>query len=45
MDVDIKIDGGAYSGLSNIVLQRTMFAATGVYNVENAKNKRCGTSD
>ncbi|MCB2293281.1 xanthine dehydrogenase family protein molybdopterin-binding subunit [Clostridium algoriphilum] len=37
MDVDIKIDGGAYSGLSNIVLQRTMFAAIGVYNVENVK--------
>jgi len=35
MDVDIKIDGGAYSGLSSIVLQRTMFAATGVYNVKN----------
>ena len=37
MDVDIKIDGGAYSGLSNIVLQRTMFAAVGVYNVKNVK--------
>lgn len=37
MDVDIKIDGGAYSGLSNIVLQRTMFAAIGAYNVENIK--------
>jgi len=37
MDVDIKIDGGAYAGLSNIVLQRTMFAAIGVYNVENIK--------
>jgi len=37
MDVDIKIDGGAYSGLSNIVLQRTMFAAIGVYNVRNVK--------
>lgn len=37
MDVNIKIDGGAYAGLSNIVLQRTMFAAIGVYNVENVK--------
>jgi len=37
MDINIKIDGGAYSGLSNIVLQRTMFAAIGVYNVENIK--------
>lgn len=35
MDVDIKVDCGPYSGLSNIVLQRTMFAAIGVYNVEN----------
>jgi len=37
MEVDVKIDGGAYSGLSNIVLQRTMFAAIGVYNVCNIK--------
>lgn len=35
MDVDIKLDGGAYSGMSNIVLQRSMFAAIGAYNVEN----------
>ena len=35
MNVDIKIDGGAYAGLSNIVLQRTMFASIGAYNVEN----------
>ncbi|GIM29267.1 aldehyde oxidase [Clostridium polyendosporum] len=35
MDVDIKLDGGAYSGMSSIVLQRSMFAAIGVYNVEN----------
>jgi CO/xanthine dehydrogenase Mo-binding subunit len=37
MDVDVKLDGGAYSGMSNIVLQRSMFAATGAYNVENVK--------
>lgn len=37
MDVDIKLDGGAYSGMSNIVLQRSMFAAAGAYNVENIK--------
>ncbi|HEY8803911.1 MAG TPA: xanthine dehydrogenase family protein molybdopterin-binding subunit [Clostridium sp.] len=37
MDVDIKIDGGAYAGLSNIVLQRTMFASIGAYNVENVE--------
>lgn len=34
-EVDIKLDAGAYSGLSNVVLQRTMFAAIGTYNVEN----------
>ncbi|MBN2432186.1 MAG: xanthine dehydrogenase family protein [Acidobacteria bacterium] len=33
MDVDILLDGGAYSGLSSVVLQRAMFAASGVYRV------------
>lgn len=37
MEVDIKLDGGAYLGISNIVLQRCIFAAIGVYNVENVK--------
>jgi len=36
-DVNIKMDGGAYSGLSNVVLQRAMFAATGVYNIPNVR--------
>lgn len=37
MEVDIKLDGGAYLGISNIVLQRCIFAAIGVYNVHNIK--------
>jgi CO/xanthine dehydrogenase Mo-binding subunit len=36
-DIDIKIDGGAYAGLSSVVLQRCMFSAGGVYNVPNIK--------
>lgn len=37
MEADIAIDAGAYAGLSGVVLQRAMFAAAGVYNVENLK--------
>jgi len=37
MDVDIKLDGGAYAGLSSVVLQRAMFAATGVYDIPNVR--------
>lgn len=33
MDTDIVLDGGAYAGLTAVVLQRAMFAATGVYRV------------
>lgn len=45
-EVDIKLDAGAYSGLSNVVLQRTMFAAIGTYNVENVvvKGKSVATN-
>lgn len=32
---DIKLDAGAYPGLSSVVLQRSLIAATGVYHVEN----------
>lgn len=39
MESDIKLDCGAYVGISSIVLQRAMFAAIGVYNVENIKVK------
>jgi CO/xanthine dehydrogenase Mo-binding subunit len=35
MAVDIMLDGGAYAGLSAVVLQRTMFNITGVYNIPN----------
>lgn len=35
MEADIKIDAGPYCGISTIVLQRTIFAAIGVYNVPN----------
>ena len=37
MDIDIKLDGGAYEGLSSVVLQRSIFAATGVYNIPNVR--------
>jgi len=37
MDIDIKLDGGAYAGLSSVVLQRAMFAATGVYDIPNVR--------
>lgn len=39
MDVDARLDGGAYAGLSTVVLQRAMFAATGVYNIPDARVK------
>lgn len=35
VEVNADLDAGAYEGLSNVVLQRTIFAALGVYNVEN----------
>ena len=35
MDIDIVLNGGAYSGLSSVVLQRTIFAVPGVYNIPN----------
>ncbi|WP_010236991.1 xanthine dehydrogenase family protein molybdopterin-binding subunit [Clostridium arbusti] len=37
VEADVKLDGGAYSGISNIVLQRAIFAAVGAYNIENVK--------
>ncbi|OGO78132.1 MAG: aldehyde oxidase [Clostridiales bacterium GWB2_37_7] len=37
LEADIVIDAGAYAGLSGVVLQRAMFAAAGVYNVENLR--------
>jgi CO/xanthine dehydrogenase Mo-binding subunit len=35
MEADITLDGGAYAGLSAVVLQRSLFAAIGVYNIPN----------
>jgi len=35
MDVDIRYDGGAYTTLSKVVLQRGIIAAAGVYNFES----------
>ncbi|SKA97720.1 CO or xanthine dehydrogenase, Mo-binding subunit [Caloramator quimbayensis] len=35
MEADIILDGGAYASLSEVVLQRAMFAISGVYNIEN----------
>jgi CO/xanthine dehydrogenase Mo-binding subunit len=37
MDVEIKLDAGAYAGLSEVVLQRAMFCSTGVYNIPNVR--------
>lgn len=31
----IKLDAGGYAGLSSVVLQRSLIAATGVYRIEN----------
>lgn len=31
----IKLDAGAYAGLSSVVLQRSLIAASGVYNIES----------
>lgn len=35
MDIDVKFNGGAYTTLSAVVLQRGIIAASGVYNVPN----------
>jgi len=37
IDIDIKLDGGAYATLSAIVLSRAVIAATGIYNFENLR--------
>ncbi len=34
-DIEVKSDGGAYAGLSSVVLQRMIFSVAGCYNVEN----------
>jgi len=35
MKVHVSLDSGAYIGLSGVVLQRAMIAASGVYTIEN----------
>lgn len=35
MEAEIILDAGAYASLSEVVLQRAMFAISGVYNIEN----------
>lgn len=37
IDIDLIYDGGAYSTLSMVVLQRGTICATGVYNIENLR--------
>lgn len=36
MDIDIRFNGGAYPGLSSVVLQRAVINAMGVYNIPTA---------
>lgn len=36
-EIDVKTDGGAYAGLSSVVLQRMMFSSNGVYDVPHLK--------
>lgn len=36
-DIRIALDGGAYAGLTSVVLQRTAFSVGGVYQVENLR--------
>lgn len=37
MEIEVLYDGGAYSTLSMVVLQRGIISANGVYNIENLK--------
>ena len=37
MDIDCKLDAGAYETLSRVVLERSIFVATGAYNIENVR--------
>ena len=37
MDIDVKFNGGAYTTLSAVVLQRGIIASPGVYNVPNVR--------
>ena len=35
LDIDVLLNAGAYNGLSPVVLQRAIFSATNVYNIEH----------
>lgn len=37
MDIDVKLNAGAHATLSSVVLQRAMFAITGVYKIKNLR--------
>ncbi|MFA6849881.1 MAG: xanthine dehydrogenase family protein molybdopterin-binding subunit [Selenomonadaceae bacterium] len=37
MKADIKLNGGAYAGISEVVLQRSIYNICGVYAIENLK--------
>ncbi|MEW5815219.1 MAG: xanthine dehydrogenase family protein molybdopterin-binding subunit [Spirochaetota bacterium] len=37
MDIDTKLNGGAYESYSCIVLQRAVFTSTGVYDIPNVR--------
>ncbi len=37
LQVHIMLDGGAYAGLSSVVLQRAMLMSAGVYNIPSAR--------
>ncbi|MCK5832430.1 xanthine dehydrogenase family protein [bacterium] len=41
MDIEVSFDGGAYAGLSDVVLQRGLFTSTGVYNIPNVRIRGC----
>jgi len=37
MDIDCRLDAGAYQTLSGVVLERAIFIATGAYNITNVR--------
>lgn len=39
IDAEIRLDGGAYEGLSSVVLQRSLIAVAGVYKIPNIRAK------
>ena len=37
MDIDCRLDAGAYQSLSGVVLERAIFICTGAFNIENVR--------